>query len=71
MVAAALVHGPFAVLLDEPTVGQDRLTWAAVLGTVAAARAAGMAVAMASHDTAAVQVLADDVLRLVDGGVAA
>ena len=31
-VAAALAQGPQVLLLDEPTLGQDRLTWAAVAG---------------------------------------
>lgn len=50
MVAAAAVHGPAALLLDEPTVGQDRDTWAAVMGVCVAARNAGAGVALASHD---------------------
>lgn len=50
VVAAALAHGPAGLLLDEPTVGQDRNTWAAVVGACAAARAAGAAVAVATHD---------------------
>ena len=48
MVAAALAHGPTGVLLDEPTVGQDRNTWAAVVGALASARDAGVGVAL-SH----------------------
>ncbi len=71
MVAAALAHGPRGVLLDEPTVGQDRLTWSAVLGAVAAARDAGSGVAIASHDSAAAAALADESLHLVGGSVAA
>jgi len=50
VVAAALAHGPVGLLLDEPTVGQDRNTWSAVVGACEAARAAGAAVAVASHD---------------------
>ncbi|MGH3503894.1 MAG: ABC transporter ATP-binding protein [Nocardioidaceae bacterium] len=69
MVAAALAHGPAGLLLDEPTVGQDRRTWAAVLGAVQAARTAGSAVALATHDPAAVRTLADDTLRLTRPGV--
>ena len=50
VVAASLVHGPSAVLLDEPTVGQDRRTWAAVMGVCGSAVAAGTGVAVATHD---------------------
>ncbi len=66
-VAAALAHRPGSAFLDEPTVGQDRLTWAAVAGwwrTVA--EVGGRAVA-ATHDADLVA-LADQVVRL-DGGV--
>ncbi|HET7762369.1 MAG TPA: ATP-binding cassette domain-containing protein, partial [Phycicoccus sp.] len=49
-VAAALLHGPPVLLADEPTVGQDRRTWAALVGLVAAYRVAGGAVVAATHD---------------------
>ncbi len=58
-IAAAVVHQPALVLADEPTVGQDRLTWAAVVGILDAVRAAGSAVVMATHDDA-VRTLADE-----------
>ncbi len=48
--AAALAHRPGTVLLDEPTVGQDRNTWAAVAGWAASAAGAGALVAIATHD---------------------
>jgi energy-coupling factor transport system ATP-binding protein len=48
--AAALAHRPGLVLLDEPTVGQDRHTWAAVAGWVTASARAGASVAIATHD---------------------
>lgn len=67
MIAAALAHGPAALLLDEPTVGQDRLTWAAVTGAAASARDAGAAVAVATHDLLAVSRVADDRTRLSRG----
>ena len=67
MVAAALAHGPAAVLLDEPTVGQDRLTWAAVTGACRAAAAAGAGAAMATHDTGAVRAVSDHELVLSRG----
>lgn len=70
MLAAALVHGPCGVVLDEPTVGQDRHTWAAVLGTVAAVRDSGAAVGLSTHDELAVATVANSVLRLDSGRVA-
>ena len=48
--AAALGHRPGVVLLDEPTVGQDRHTWAAVVGWFASAACAGAAVGLSTHD---------------------
>ncbi|PJJ57983.1 energy-coupling factor transport system ATP-binding protein [Mumia flava] len=48
--AAALAHRPAVALLDEPTVGQDRRTWAAVAGWMRGAADAGAAVAAATHD---------------------
>ncbi len=48
--AAALAHRPGVVLLDEPTVGQDPSTWAAVVGWIGAARSAGATVALSTHD---------------------
>lgn len=67
--AAALAHRPGSVLLDEPTVGQDRLTWAAVAGWWRAAADAGAVAAAASHDADLVA-LADRVHRLEAGRLA-
>ena len=52
--ATAVVHQPELVLLDEPTVGQDRHTWAAVRAVIAAVRAEGSATMISSHDEALV-----------------
>jgi energy-coupling factor transport system ATP-binding protein len=65
-VAAAVVHQPSVVLADEPTVGQDRLTWAAVVGVLDAVREAGTAVVVATHDDA-VRSRSDRVLLLENG----
>lgn len=48
--AAALAHRPGIVLLDEPTVGQDPDTWAAVAGWVGSSRDAGATVGVSTHD---------------------
>lgn len=50
-VAAAIAHGPALVLADEPTVGQDRLTWSAVMGVLATAEQEGAGVLVTTHDT--------------------
>lgn len=64
--ATAVLHGPPLLALDEPTVGQDRHTWAATSGVVLAARAAGAAVLTASHDPGFLA-YADDRTPLVNG----
>lgn len=48
--AAVVTHQPRVVLLDEPTVGQDRHTWAAVVGVVQALRREGAVVLAGTHD---------------------
>lgn len=65
-VAAGLAHRPAAAALDEPTVGQDRRTWAAVTGWLLAARDAGAAVGVATHDADLVAHATSE-LRLRDG----
>jgi energy-coupling factor transporter ATP-binding protein EcfA2 len=66
--ADALAHGPSLLVLDEPTVGQDRQTWAAVVGVLHAARAAGVGVVVATHDPLLIAV-ADRSVRLEGGTV--
>ena len=61
--ASAVVHQPAVLLADEATVGQDRLTWAAVTGVVEGLRDAGSAVVLTTHDDAVVA-RADRVTRL-------
>ncbi len=64
--AGAVAHGPAVLVLDEPTVGQDRRTWAAVTGIILAARDAGVAVVVATHDRMLIE-LADRRLDLHEG----
>ncbi len=65
--AAALAHRPGTVLLDEPTVGQDRGTWSAVAGWVRAAADAGATAVLSTHDDLAPR---DVEVRLEQGRVA-
>ena len=62
----AVAHGPSLLVLDEPTVGQDRQTWAAVVGILRAARDAGAAVLVATHDQLLIDI-ADRSIRLEGG----
>jgi energy-coupling factor transport system ATP-binding protein len=50
--ASAVVHQPAVICADEATVGQDRLTWAAVMGIVEALRDIGAAIVLTTHDDA-------------------
>jgi len=63
-VATALAAAPAAVVLDEPTYGQDRATWSELVDLLDQVRADGTALCCISHDEALVEALADDVLRL-------
>ncbi|MDO5066384.1 MAG: ATP-binding cassette domain-containing protein [Propionibacteriaceae bacterium] len=49
-VACALLHAPAVMALDEPTVGLDRYSWAAVAGLIQAASRNGTGVLVATHD---------------------
>jgi energy-coupling factor transport system ATP-binding protein len=55
----AVAHRPGLVLLDEPTVGQDRDTWSAVVGLALAAAAGGAVVGVATHDAELVALSSD------------
>ena len=69
--ALALVGRPEVLILDEPTAGMDPEARAVVRAMVAEQRAAGVATLLTSHDLTDVERLADRIVVLVAGRVAA
>jgi energy-coupling factor transport system ATP-binding protein len=69
-VATALATAPPLLVLDEPTFGQDRRTYAELVALLAAHCDGGGAALFASHDEDLVASLADRTLRLADGRAA-
>ena len=63
-VATALATAPALLVLDEPTFGQDRRTWAELLGLLAAMRDAGRGICFVTHDRAFAHALADRTITL-------
>jgi len=63
-VATALATRPDVLILDEPTFGQDPVTWAELVALLTEARDAGTAICMISHDRRLVDALADQEIRL-------
>ncbi len=63
-VATALATAPRLLVLDEPTFGQDRRTWAELIDLLADLRDAGHGVVTVTHDEDFVAALADRVLDL-------
>ncbi len=70
-VAAAIVHAPAVLLLDEPTVGVDASSRATLLDGVRALRDEGCAVVYASHHLDEVQRVCDRAVLLSHGRVVA
>ncbi len=68
-VAVALVAIPRILLLDEPTVGQDRRTATALIDDVSALRDDGLGIIVATHDVGLVVEVADRVVALAEGSV--
>ena len=63
-VATALAAAPALLVLDEPTFGQDRRTWAELLHLLAALRDDGRGICVVSHDRPFVHALADRTFRM-------
>lgn len=68
--AAALVHEPELVLLDEPTAGLDAPGFAVLADLLDEAKARGSSLVVASHLLTDIQAHCDRLLVLVDGRVA-
>jgi energy-coupling factor transport system ATP-binding protein len=63
-VATAMATRPRVLVLDEPTFGQDRETWAELVALLAEQQDGERALCLITHDAAVVGALADDVLTL-------
>ena len=63
-VATALATAPRLLVLDEPTFGQDRRTWAELVHLLSALRDDGRGICVATHDRAFEHAIADRTLRL-------
>ena len=63
-VATVLMTRPGMVVLDEPTFGQDRRTWAELIMLLAEIANEGTAVVTITHDTEFVDLLADERIDL-------
>ena len=70
-VARALVRGPGALLLDEPTAGLDHRAAAAVEALVVRLAARGTTVLVVTHDEAQARRVATRAVRLRDGRIEA
>ncbi len=65
--ATALATDPPLLVLDEPTFGQDRVTYAELVRLLREARDAGRGILFATHDRALVAALADREVTLTAG----
>ena len=66
-VAAAVIHKPIILLLDEPTFGQDCRNTFAMLEWLEALKEAGVAILMVTHDEHIVSEFSDTVWTVKDG----
>jgi ABC-2 type transport system ATP-binding protein len=70
-VAIALVHEPEVVILDEPTLGVDVENVLQIVATLKLLAREGMAIVLTTHHFDVVRMLADRIVLLVGGRVAA
>lgn len=70
-IAAALVHDPEVLVLDEPFSGLDPLAVDTVMGVLSDRAAAGVPVLFSSHQLDIVERLCDDLVIIADGSIRA
>lgn len=70
-IAAALVHDPAVLVLDEPFSGLDPMAVETVLGVLAERAARGVPVLFSSHQLDLVERLCDDIVVIADGRIRA
>ncbi len=70
-IAAALVHGPEVLVLDEPFSGLDPLAVDVVLAVLAETAAGGVPVLFSSHQLDLVERLCDDMVIIAGGRISA
>jgi ABC-2 type transport system ATP-binding protein len=70
-IAAALVHDPVLLILDEPFSGLDPIAVDTVLGVLREHAARGVPVLFSSHQLAVVERLCDDLVIISRGSIAA
>jgi ABC-2 type transport system ATP-binding protein len=70
-IAAALVHDPEVLILDEPFSGLDPLAVDVVVGVLKDRAAAGLPVLFSSHQLDIVERLCDDLVIIADGRIRA
>ncbi|WP_431277326.1 ABC transporter ATP-binding protein [Leifsonia poae] len=63
-VATALATRPRMLVLDEPTFGQDALTWASLVSMIGELRAEGHSIVASTHDAEFVAAIGAEVQRL-------
>ncbi|WP_439564536.1 ABC transporter ATP-binding protein [Microcella sp.] len=70
-IAAALVHDPEVLVLDEPFSGLDPMAVETVLGVLSERAAQGVPVLFSSHQLDVVERLCDDIVVIADGAIRA
>jgi ABC-2 type transport system ATP-binding protein len=70
-IAAALMHGPKILVLDEPTAGLDYQSRASLAQLLRDLKASGLAILLTTHDMEEAEALADRVAIMVAGKIKA